>query len=49
MRNHKAKRMMQQMVLTAGVVGASLIPGFAVLAGALPEGTTVYIGSVKME
>ncbi len=39
MRNHKAKRMMQQIVLAAGVVGAGLIPGFSVLAGALPEGT----------
>ncbi len=39
MRNYKAKRMMQKVVLAAGVVGASLIPGFSVLAGALPEGT----------
>lgn len=30
---------MQQIVLAAGVVGAGLIPGFSVLAGALPEGT----------
>ncbi len=39
MRNYKAKRMMQKVVLAAGVVSASLIPGFSVLAGVLPEGT----------